>query len=408
MCDGKSRAAMIVTPIRCAYITWPDQVARWDHSSWMRVIHLRTKEGLAAWHKGEFEIALVNPEQLQKLCPILFKGKTEIPADTFVWDECSQVKNPASKRVKALTPYLHLFKQKLGLTGTPCPNTYLDLWNQAFILDGGKRLGKSFFHFRQTWFKSDYMGYHWEINPGAKEIIDAKLADLCLVMLGDDYLELPTCNAEDIDVPLPPEAKALYKQMERDLLLQRQQGDVVALSAAALCGKLLQMTGGFVYDENGGVFHVHSAKLDALKKLRAKHKDEPMLVLTSYNHETAAVLEAIPSAVEFHERDMDKWKRGEIKTWICKAAQMSHGIDGMQLGGRIAVWYTPTWSWEAYTQTNARLVRPGQSYETIIYRLLVPDSIDWCVVEAVKGKSDTESGLLQALKTLQNLHPNTK
>lgn len=271
-------------------------------------------------------------------------------------------------------------------------------------MDGGQRLGKSFFHYRQTFFTAGWGGYTHTINPGAKEIIDAKLSDICLVMLGDDHLDLPTCNAEDVNVTLPPEAKAEYVRMEKELLIELESSDVVALSAATLCGKLLQITSGAVYDDQRGVYEIHDAKIEALKKLRKKHGKEPMLVLTAYKHEMARVLAAIPGSRRFGEKDLDDWKAGKIHTWVAQPNSLSHGIDGIQHGGRIAVWMTLTYSNETYTQTNARLVRVGQSCETIIYRVVVPGTIDDAVISALRDKTDTQSGLLQALKNLQKMH----
>jgi hypothetical protein len=370
----------------------------------MRIAHLRTPEGLKAWHEGTADIYLVNPEQLPKLVPLMFKKKKSVPVDTIIFDELSLAKNPTSKRFNALRPYLPLFfKERIGLTGSPVPNNYLDLFAQIRLLDDGERLGRSFSHYRQTYFTSDYMGYVWTINPGAKEIIDAKIADLCLVMLGDDYLDLPTCNTEDISITLPSEAKAAYKELEKELLLELEKSDVVALTMATLSNKLLQLTGGSIYGEEKIVNHVHSAKIDALKALRKKHKKEPILVLTAFKHESARVLAEIKGAVMFHEDLIPAWQRGEIHTMVADPRSLSHGIDGLQVGGRIAVWFTLTWSQETYLQTNARLVRTGQSNETIIYRLICGGSIDDAVAAALREKSDTQSGLLNALKALQLL-----
>lgn len=403
--SGQSRGALIVAPIRVCSVTWPNQIALWSHSSWMRVAHLRTAEGLKAWHDGTAEVYLVNPEQLPKLVPLMFKGKKRAPVDTIVFDEISLAKNPSSKRFNALRPYLpKFFKERIGLTGTPVPNNYLDLFAQVRLLDDGERLGRSFHHYKQSYFTSDYMGYTWTIKPGAKEIIDAKIADLCLVMLGDDYLDVPTCNTEDVAVALPPEAKAQYKELQKELLLELDKSDVVALNMATLSNKLLQLTGGSIYGEDRIVNHVHHAKLDALLKLRKAHKREPLLVLTAFKHESARILAAIPGAVMFHENLIPAWQRGEIHTMVADPRSLSHGIDGLQVGGRIAVWFTLTWSQETYLQTNARLVRTGQSSETIIYRLICPATIDDAVAEALRVKSDTQSGLLHALKALQLLN----
>lgn len=400
--EGKSRGALIVAPIRVGLITWPTQVAKWQHSSWMRCVNLRTKEGMKAWHDGTADIYLINPEMMPKLLPQMMKAK-KMPVDTLVIDEISLAKNHASKRFKALRQYIDRFKYRIGLTGTPVPNSYLDLFAQVRLIDDGERLGKTFTRYRDTFFSSDYMGYKFTIREGAKEFIDNKITDIGLVMLGDDYLDVPTCSTEDIEVTLPPEARAAYKTLEKELLLQLKESDVVALNAAALTTKLLQITSGSVYGEERVVNDIHSMKIDVLKKLRKKHGKEPMLILTAFKHEQARILREIKGSKMFHENDLEDWKAGKIHTWVAQPASLSHGIDGLQQGGRIAVWMSLTWSNEAYQQTNARLVRTGQSFETIIYRVVAKDTVDEAVAEALRNKSDTQNGLFNALKALQQL-----
>jgi hypothetical protein len=266
--EGRCRGVLVVAPIRVGLITWPTQVRRWEHSAWLKCVNLRTPQGMEAWKNGTADIYLINPEMMPKLLPQMMKQK-RIPADMLVIDELSVAKNPSSVRFKALAKHLDRFTQRIGLTGTPVPNSYLDLFAQIKLLDDGERLGRSFVKFKQSFFDSDFMGYRFTIKAGAKETIDAKLADLCLVMLGDDYLDVPTCTTEDIEVALPPEAKAAYKTLEKELLIQLRKSEVVALNAATLTGKLLQITSGSVYGEERVVNEVHSAKIDALKKLEA-------------------------------------------------------------------------------------------------------------------------------------------
>ena len=402
--EGEANGALIVGPIRTLSVTWPNQIALWGHTRWMRVAQLRTPEGIKAWHDHSADVYLINPEMLPKVLPKLFKGLKKMPVDTIIVDELSLAKNPQSKRFNALRPYLKYFRKRVGLTGTPVPNNYLDLFAQIRLLDDGNRLGKAFYAYRQSFFTSDYMGFKWTINKGAKETIDNKLADLCLVMLGDDYLDVPTCSTEDVEVAMPPEAKAAYKTLEKELLLELEhEPDVVAMSAAVLANKLLQATSGAIYTEEKTVHVLHDAKIKALQGIRKKHGKEPILVLTAYKHEMERVLQAIPGSRKFDERDMDEWQSGRIHTWVSHFGSLSHGIDGIQKSCSKAVWVTLPWSHEGYVQTNARVVRTGQSHETTIYRLITPGTMDEAVCEALRTKSDTESGLLMALKALQQL-----
>jgi SNF2-related domain len=430
--EGTSKGALLIGPLRVSRITHPDQVAFWDHSSWMRVADMSTEEGAQAWEDGSADIYCINYDRLATIeatrkcvnCKAkgcakcdkgystkkhpgfaerFLKGRKTLPVDTVVWDEISLCKDPSGKRANAVRAYNHLLPNRIGLTGTPVPNSYLDLFAQIRLIDDGQRLGHSFHAYRQRYFESDYMGFKWTLRPGAKETIDEKIADLCLVMLGDDYLDIPVCESIDVDVALPAAGLKAYKQMEKELLIELAKSDVVALNAAVLAGKLVQITSGSVYDENRDEQIIHTAKIDALVKLRKKIGDEPVLVLTQYKHENRRILEALPEAQMFDDRNRADWIAGRIKTWVANPASLSHGLDFLQHGGRTAIWFTEPWSSDRKIQTNARLVRTGQSRETKIYRLICRDTIDEAKAESLRNKSDEQSGLLNALKALQKL-----
>lgn len=402
---GQFRAALIVAPVRVCSITWPAQIERWAHTSWMRVAHLRTAAGLQAWHEQAADIYLINSEMLPNRLPLMFpKRKSfEIPVDTLVIDELSLAKNPQSKRFKALHRHLTGITRRWGLTGTPIPNNYLDLFMQVKMLDDGSRLGRTYTDYKHEFFHpADYMGYTFKLNHGAKEEIDGKLADLALVLIGDGT-DLPASSVIDISVIMPPEAKRQYKTLQKEMLAEIAEGEITAPSAATLCNKLLQLTSGAVYDEDRNILPVHTAKIDALRAIVTKHKGEPILVLCSFKHESARVLDAIKGAEMFDERRLTDWQAGKIPVWVADARSLSHGIDGLQVSCRIAVWVSLTYSHETYVQTNARLIRTGQTAETLIYRLTCSGTIDDAVAEALRDKSDTQSGMLHAVRALQRM-----
>jgi SNF2 family DNA or RNA helicase len=372
----------------------------------MRLAHLRTAAGLKAWHEQSADIYLINSELLPSRLPKMFpKSKKFVcPVDTLVIDELSLAKNPQSKRFKALHKHLTGIERRWGLTGTPIPNNYLDLFMQVKMLDDGKRLGKTYTAYREAYFyPADYMGYTYKLVTGSKEAIDAQLADIALVLIGEES-DLPASSVIDVAAVMPPEARKQYKTLEKEMLAEIEDGEITAPSAGVLVNKLLQLTSGAVYDEDRNVLPVHTAKISTLKSIIARHKDEPVLVLCAFKHESARVIAAIKGARMFDERDLNDWKAGKIPVWVADARSLSHGIDGLQVSCRVAVWVSLTYSHETYVQTNARLIRTGQTAETLIYRIICSGTIDDAVAEALRDKSDTQSGMLFAVRALQRMN----
>ena len=61
--------------------------------------------------------------------------------DTLIIDESSAYKHPSTKRSKAAAKVASHFKNRRLMTGTPNGRSITDIWHQAFLLDGGARLG---------------------------------------------------------------------------------------------------------------------------------------------------------------------------------------------------------------------------------------------------------------------------
>jgi hypothetical protein len=222
-------------------------------------------------------------------------------------------------------------------------------------------------------------------------------------MIGEDS-DLPASSVVDVPVTMPTEARKQYKTLEKEMLAEIAEGEITAPSAGVLVNKLLQITSGAVYDEDRNVLPVHTAKISTLRSVLDRHKGEPVLVLCAFKHESARVIEAITGARMFDEADLGDWQAGKIPVWVADPRSLSHGIDGLQVSCRIAIWVSLTYSHETYVQTNARLIRTGQTAETLIYRLICAGTIDDAVAEALREKSDTQSGMLFAVRALQRMN----
>ena len=102
---------------------------------------------------------------------------------------------------------------------------------------------------------------------------------------------MPECVLNKVVVELSEKEMDLYRKMERDLLLPFEDSDVDAANAAVLSNKLLQMSGGSVYDEYRDVKHIHDRKIDALEDLIEAANGKPILVYYIYKHERDRIKE---------------------------------------------------------------------------------------------------------------------
>jgi SNF2 family DNA or RNA helicase len=330
------------------------------------------------------------------------------PFDAVIVDESSSFKSNSAQRWKALKKILPSTEYMVLLTGTPSPNSLLDLWPQMYLVDFGERLGRTMTGYKQRFFEQDYMGYRWTIKEGAAEQIHKLVADVCLSMSAEDYLELPERIVLTEFVDLPPAVQASYSDFESQLLATLPSGDEIeAINAAVLANKLLQWCNGATYtDANGTWAQIHDAKLDALADI-VEANDEPMLVAYNYKSDLARLQKRFPQAVHLSrdQQVIDDWNNGKIPMLLAHPASAGHGLN-LQEGGALCVWFGLNWSLELYQQFNARLHRQGQTKPVRIVHIVARNCIDERVLQVLSSKDATQRDLLKALSiNLQRSKP---
>lgn len=399
---------LVVAPKKVAEATWSNEAAQWDHLSDMKIVPVLgtlTKRIMAL--NTPADLYVINRENIPWLVDYY---RNEWPFDGVVLDESSSFKNPQSKRFKALKKVLDRIQWLVLLTGTPAPNGLEDLWAQIYLLDQGQRLGRTISSFRDAFFTQDksYPGQQYRTytpQPGADKRIEDAIADICVSMKAEDYLELPEYIEDVVPVELDAPAKKAYKKLEREMLLEIDGATITAGTAAVLNGKLLQLCSGAVYDTNGQAQEVHGCKVEAFLEVVEQLNGQHALVFYWYKHEVDRLLDALarqfPSLrvrVYLGDADAAAWNAGEVDILLAHPASCGYGLN-LQKGGHHMVWFGfPNWALEIYQQACKRLHRQGQQFPVVSHLMVVQGGMDQAVVAALQEKGDAQEALMQALK----------
>lgn len=403
------RRALVIAPLRVAETTWSTEAEKWDHLKGLRVSCVigdadRRKRRLAT----DADVYVINRENVQWLVEGL-QGRW--PFDCVVVDELSSFKNHQAKRWRYLRRVIKSSDYVIGLTGTPAPNGYMDLWPEIYLIDNGEALGNTVGKYRDKYFnpgrRNGQVVWEWVLKPGAKEAIDSKIKPFCLSMSKEDWLEMPPLMTNIVSVHIDRKERAVYNQLMRDRVLPLLNGElstmqdmdsaVVGSTAAVLSNKLLQMANGAVYDEDGQVYRIHDKKLDALEELLGATGDN-VLVFYNYKHDRDRILERFPEArVLEGPKDIEDWNAGEIRIMLCHPASAAYGIN-LQQGGHTVAWFGLPWSLELHEQANARLHRQGQEYPVMVHYIVASGTLDERVLRVLQQKDAVQASLLNALK----------
>ena len=169
---------LVVAPKKVAESTWTDEVGKWDTLRHLRVSKVMgTERQRIAALNTDADIYVIGRDSFVWLVKYY---KAIMPFDMLVIDELTSFKSNTSQRFKAMRLVRGQFSRIVGLTGTPAPNGYMDLWAEMYCIDGGEALGKFITHYRRDYFnvRTGPQGYilSASLKTGAKESMKSKVA----------------------------------------------------------------------------------------------------------------------------------------------------------------------------------------------------------------------------------------
>lgn len=401
---------LVISTKRIVEAVWRQEAKEWEHTT---DFSFSLISGTPAQRLRQLfrraDIYLINYENIPWLIDALIqfwlsRGK-HLPFNMIVLDEVSKMANATSQRVKAFCKIYPYVARKVGLTGTPATNGLVKLHGQYLVLDGGVRLGRSKTKFISKYFETDYMGYSLSLREGAKEAIRAEIQDMTYIAAASDHLDLPALTVVDINIQWEKQGRDIYDEMETEFFIQLSDGSVEAFNQTSKSTKLLQICSGFVYtEEPRQTLHVHNQKLDALAELIEELDGTPLLVCNGFIADADRIKARFPTAVSIKDDSADvivaRWNRGEIPILVGHPASMGHGLN-LQHGGNHLAWFSLTWDLEYYEQAIGRLMRQGQTKPVFVHRLLMDNSMDNVVIEALSAKGNTQAAIKNAIKHYQ-------
>lgn len=399
------RKALVIAPKKVAEATWQREAAKWDS-----VKHLRFSTVLGSEAKRirqlntPADVYIINRENVVWLVD---HYKNDWPFDMVIIDESSSFKSHKAKRFKALAAIRNHISRIVELTGTPSPNGLNDLWAQVYLLDQGERLGKYYTGFRNRYFepgkRSRDVIYSYDPKDGAESAVMAKISDICISLKAEDYLQLPDVVYDDVPIVLDSKAARAYEELERKMILELDNQEVIDVtSAAALSNKLQQLANGAVYDSDKNWHEIHDCKIEAFKELIEQLSGKSALVFYNFKHDLIRIEAALAKSklrvrrFEGPQEEAD-WNAGKIDILLAHPASTAYGLN-LQEGGNHVVWFGLNWSLELYQQANKRLHRQGQKQKVIIHHLICEGTRDDDLLDALAEKDKAQEYVLQSLK----------
>lgn len=404
--------ALILGPKTLLVSAWVDDFYKFAPDMKCLVVYARTKEKAV---NEPCDVFITNHDATRWLArqPAKFFRSFE----TLIIDEISAFKHRTSLRSRCLWKIVKHFRYRYGLTGTPNANHIHDTWNQARLIDDGKRLGATFYKFRNAVSFPVQVGpaanmLKWEEKPGAPQVVSDLLSDITLRYDLDECHDIPKNHMYSVSYSLTPIQRAAYEEMKKYAILEVSQTEVInAVNAAVLITKLLQIASGTVYDEQGSPVSIEDDRYKLIVDLVKARKHS--IVFFNWRHQAAALKKLLDAeeitycVLDGSTKDTERpklikeYQHGLYKTCLAHPQSAAHGITLTR--ATATIWASPTYNLEHFLQGNRRIYRAGQDKRTETLLITAKNTIEIDVYAKLKAKDKKQLGFLNLIKVLSTM-----
>ena len=326
-------------------------------------------------------------------------------------DESTAFKHRTSQRSKAMARIIRHFKYRYLLTGTPNPNTVLDLWHQLFLLDDGERLTPNFFKFRNTVCEPTQVGpdptmVKWHDKPGSEEAVADIISDITIRHKFEECHDIPKNSIHMIEFDLTPAHLKMYNKLRDEAVLEVKDKTVTAVHAGSLANKLLQAASGTVYNVEHEAVNLATERYELAMQLADEreqcviafawtHQRDQLIKIAERMGHTYAVIDGSVTDKKRQEA-VENFQNGEIKDIFIQPQSGAHGLTLTK--GTTTIWPSPIHNAEHFVQFNRRIYRAGQTRKTETLLIAANETCDARVYDALQGKLNKMFSLLDILQ----------
>jgi SNF2 family DNA or RNA helicase len=320
--------------------------------------------------------------------------------DIIIADESHKIKAAGSSVSLFFKMLNQNSKKRVALTGTPMPNSPLDLYGQYRFLDPSI-FGTSFQRFRMRYAEMGGYENRQVVNFINQEELNKKMFLIADRIRTEDVIKLPGFKDKYIKCELTTAGKKAYNDFLKETILEFQNGEeLTAKNAMVKNMRLAQITSGIVKDDSGNEHIVDTSKLETVREF-ISNIDEPLVIFTRFRAEVIQLRKMIEKMIEDGEKncgvcqiasDIDErhlFKTGKADIVIVNLQSGGTGLNEL-VRARYGLYYSIGYALGDYKQSRARIRRPGSdlSKDIIYYHLVVQGTVDEVIKRALDSKEN--------------------
>lgn len=372
MKQGRIRRALVICPLSIMDSAWRNDLFTFAMHRSVSVAYGSAKKRAEIIQSGS-DFVIINYDGVKIVQDVIANGGF----DLIIVDEATHYKNPQTDRWKTLSSLLKPDTWLWMMTGTPAAQSPLDAYGLAKLVNP-KAVPRFFSAFRdQVMFKVTQ--FRWLPKETATETVYNALQP-AIRFTKEQCLDLPEMTYVKREVEMTRQQKKYYEELRKRMAITAAEEQITSANAAVNMNKLLQLSSGALYTDNGEAIEFDIKHRYKVLKEVIDETSNKALIFVPFKHVIDILTEKLEKdgiTVGVIRGDVPAPKRTEIfkrfqeqedpEVLVIQPQSAAHGVT--LTAADTVVWWGPTSSLETYAQANARVHRSGQRHPCTVIQL---------------------------------------
>ena len=372
MKQGKVKRVLVICPLSIMDSAWRTDLFTFAMHRTVDVAYGDAKKRKKIINQGA-DYVIINYDGVEIVADEIAKGGF----DLIIADEATHYKNAQTKRWKVLNKLLTSNMWIWMMTGTPAAQSPLDAYGLAKIVNPNA-VPKFFGAFRDK-VMVKITQFKWVPKEDSVNVVFDALQP-AIRFTKEECLDLPDMVYVKRQIEMTRQQKKYYNLLKDKMTMQAAGEQITAPNAAVNMNKLLQISCGAVYTDDGEALEFDIKHRYKVLKEVIDESSKKVLVFVPFRHVIDILVDKLAVDgvdAEIIRGDVSAPKRTEIfkrfqtmpdpKVLVIQPQSAAHGVT--LTAANTVVWWGPTSSLETYAQANARVHRSGQDHKCTVVQL---------------------------------------
>jgi len=403
MSIGKIKRVLIVCPLSIMDSAWRADLFKLAMHRTVSIAYNKNAAKRKDIIESGAEYVIINYDGIEIVKKEIAKGGF----DLIIVDEATHYKNPTTARWKVLNKLINNNTWLWLMTGTPAAQSPIDAYGLAKLVNPNN-VPKFASSWRDT-VMSRITQFKWVPKKESTETVHRVLQP-AIRFTKEECLDLPEMVYVDREVQLTNQQTKYYNKLKKDMIMSAAEHQVTAVNAAVNLNKLLQISCGAVYTDDGKTLEFDISNRYKVLKEVIDESSNKVLVFIPFKHVIDVLEERLKKdnvSNGIIRGDVAVNKRTDLfnkfqttpdpQVLLIQPQAAAHGVT--LTAADTVVWWGPTSSLETYLQANARVHRAGQVNKCTVVHIR-GSNVEKHIYTMLSKRIDSHSRILDLYKEI--------